>query len=230
MSTTSSSKATSKTKGKIEKKDEKALKKELQEYVEMINKLDEFRALLLWDPRPIESIARSASSLDVKRAYRNIKGVLYKIAYYPAEVPEMRPLAKKASIFKCVSILCMALMVSLVVLTLQKPAFVERTFGSFYAVMVINVIVAGSMTISIFMEYRLRKRIIKVYESKSFASKKARIGKTVQFLIDQLGKRIKSLGFKPEDYVLELHHRDYKNVVILKESRGVITAIPDVKS
>jgi len=205
------------------------VKEELEKYVEVINKLDAFRALRLWDPRPIEQIVKTSSSSDLRQAYKNIKSTLYKIAYYPAEVPELRKRLKILAVLKFLSIICLVFIAITLVISTISPALLEKVFGSFLATIAVNAVLLIVINVSMIAEYRLRKGLAEFYESKSLSLKKERIKNVVQFLIDRLCERIKKLGLNPEDYALSPCHLDYRNIKVIRKTRRKIIVIPDVK-
>jgi len=187
--------------------------KQIKEYIEAIELLDAARTFRLLDLKAIQNLAEHTSLSDIKRVYHELKKDLEKIAYYPAQNPDFRNIAKKYALLKIFASSAGVFLMSSVMMFSFFPSLLRDIPSEakllYFALLLLCIII---INLAIITGYKMKKMYVRIYMQKSFSVKEARIKKATQFLINRLIEHAEALGEDLKKYSVRLIHDDYENI------------------
>ncbi len=201
--------------------------KSLQGFAKLITFLDGYAALAVVDPVKIERLMKGSSSDDLQNFWKQAKDDVYKIGGLPSSSPQIVRLAKWLNIVKILFLFTGLIGVGVWVLLSR----LEATFfsGRNAPLIFFGVLIVLFNTV-LFLYYALNKRlsmrVITYYDKHAgeVTNQRKHLRQVAQQIIDNLTMTIRRTRYDPKNYEFKLFHSDYRNIKVLKESKGIYHA------
>jgi len=198
---------------------------ELRNICLFIETLDSLRAFRRKDLDTIKNIFLKVDVKNITKEWDHLKKDIEKIVYMPLKIPGMPKLMKIALIMRFLFLLMLLpgflIFMSQFLLKNRNPTLFQFNWPTMLLVLILPLIFGYSY---IMLDFSIRRRIAayEMLHEDKFRTKKEKLKNIVQKAIDLLVERIEHSKYPPEDYKIKLYFDDYRNIRIIKKSRGKI--------
>jgi len=209
-------------------KSKKHIKEELQDLCQLIMWLDGLTVFKRVEPSKIESAFKSLGSKWFGE-WKSIRRYVEKIVYMPMDIPEVSKLMTIVYYVKTmIPLTSMLVIISFMSLAYKSVWVPHPILKNPIFLLFTLILFTVFVNTFIILDYRIRSKIEKYEKAHTGKLSRGReqIKKVAQKLIFKLVKDIKRYDEDPEDYKMELFHKDYKGVKIIKEKKTVAGIFP----
>lgn len=191
--------------------------------------LDGYAALSSVDPAKIDnSVRKNSEHPEIVAFWTEIKSDVEDIARLPSKSSEILQLSKRMRILRPL-LLYMGLLVFTIFIILSNVLIGTTPGHTFYLIFIVGFMIAYfcGFALYIFFDRKLRHLATDYCEKHSgeVARQRRHIKQVNQRLIDRLASVIRSRKLDPNKYKFILLHKDYSNIVVLRETRNSVYSV-----
>ena len=191
--------------------------------------LDGYAALSSVDPAKIDnSVRKNSEHPEIVAFWTEIKSDVEDIARLPSKSSEILQLSKRMRILRPL-LLYMGLLVFTIFIILSNVLIGTTPGRTFYQIFIVGFMIAYfcGFALYIFFDRKLRHLATDYCEKHSgeVARQRRHIKQVNQRLIDRLASVIRSRKLNPNKYKFILLHKDYSNIIVLRETKNSVYSV-----
>jgi hypothetical protein len=198
---------------------------ELRNICLFIETLDSLRAFRRKSLETVKNAFLKVGVKSISQEWDRLRKDIEKIVYMPLKIPGVPKLIKAVLIMKFLFLLTLLpgffIFMSQFLLRNRNSALLRFNWLTMLVVLILPLILGYSYII---LDFSIRRKIAayEMLHEDKFRTKKEKLKGVVQKAIDLLVERIERSKYPPEDYKLKLYFDDYRNIRVIKKSRGKI--------
>lgn len=183
----------------------------------MITWFDAESELIPTDVNIIERALRDYSGTDIFAIWKDVREDFVAISSLPAKSEELTKFSRMLTRVRFGLFLgSVAAMVFTLVVSFKLIAL---PFDPSYIVFALFIILYGVFALNTFLNRSYNRKLAKLYSDhlEEFSSRRKKIRKATQKLIDKLNSDVRSFKLEPNKFSFDVVHSDYKNIIVTKK-------------
>lgn len=191
--------------------------------------LDDIRAYKRKDPERIEasfSILKKSRYKEFYDMWVKLRPSVEKIVDMPARAPGVKQMIRNLSWMKVVNrvlLMVLVVIVAVRIVPAWRNALGRDPFGGYWMEIALGAVLAVvfSLNLATYMDYRIRKRIIRYEEETAaeYAPHREKLKDAINKMMRTLGREIERTKSSPGAWSLILFFNDYDHMVVEKQWR-----------